>query len=71
MPFDAKPSGDPGGAYCKGCRQPIRPGEPTARIVFGNDPLGALGLTGAYHVPCGRAFASLSRVIDMMRWSRS
>ncbi len=65
MPFDEMPAGAPGGACCKACRQPIWPGQPATRVEFQNDPVGTLGLTGLYHVPCGKRFQSLARVINM------
>jgi hypothetical protein len=71
VPFDAMPAGGPEGRSCKACRQPIWPGQPTTHIEFQNDPTGTLGLTGAYHQPCGKRYLSLARVVNMKPPGRS
>ena len=58
--------GGHGGPSCRACRNPILEGERTMRVEFLNDPH---GLTGDYHLACGRPFASLARVINMNPWA--
>jgi hypothetical protein len=50
---------------CCGCKQPIRQGERSTRVHFDNDPHGAKGLTGEYHLSCSKPFASLAHVINL------
>ena len=58
-----------GGGYsgpsCRACKQPILEGERATRVLFRTDPDGARGLTGDYHLACGKPFASLARVANM------
>lgn len=55
-----------GRGWCLSCRQPIGDNEPATRVEFASDPAGRQGLTGDYHVPCSKPFASLARVFDVM-----
>jgi hypothetical protein len=52
--------------WCRSCKQPIHEDEPTTRVEFVSDPEGLEGLTGDYHTPCSRPFASLARALDML-----
>ncbi|WP_262031261.1 hypothetical protein [Microvirga sp. Mcv34] len=56
------------GPTCRSCRQPILPSEQVKRVEFRNDPDGAKGLTGDYHLVCSRRFASLAHVINFNPW---
>ena len=58
--------GGPDGPACLACKRPILEGERSQRITFDNDPHGRDGLTGEYHVTCGKPFDSLSRAMDML-----
>jgi hypothetical protein len=49
---------------CCACRQPIAEGQRSARVEFNNDPSGANGFTGDYHLACSRPFASMARIIN-------
>jgi hypothetical protein len=40
-------------------------------VHFQNDPEGTEGLTGLYHLQCGKRFQSLARVINTNPWARS
>jgi hypothetical protein len=53
---------------CCACKQPIREGERSIRVEFRTDPKGTEGLTGEYHLACGKPFASLARVVNMDIW---
>lgn len=58
--------GGPDGPRCRACKQPILEGDRSKRITFANDPYGRAGLTGEYHVACGKPFDSLARAMNMM-----
>jgi hypothetical protein len=55
-----------GRGWCLSCKQPIDDNEPSTRVEFASDPAGREGLTGDYHVPCSRPYASLARALDML-----
>ncbi len=63
--------GGRGGPSCQACKRPILPSERQTRVEFQNDPDGSKGLTGDYHLACGRRFESLAHVINMKPWSGS
>jgi hypothetical protein len=71
MPLDGTFGSNPRLPLCKACRQLIGPGEPATRVHFQNDPEGTEGLTGLYHLQCGKRFQSLARVINTNPWARS
>lgn len=56
MAFDDVPGGDPRGPWCPKCQQPIRPGEPTTRMHFKEDPDGSRGMSGPWHGECARPY---------------
>jgi hypothetical protein len=56
MAFDSMPGGDPRGPWCKGCKAPILPGQPSTHMHFAEDPEGDLGFTGKWHAECARPF---------------
>lgn len=60
--FERSPYGSP---WCRACKQPIGKHQPATRIEFQTDPHGAKGLTGDYHVDCGKRFRSLARVVNL------
>ena len=70
MALDGTPDRNPRLPLCRGCRQLIAPGEPTTHVDFRTDPDGAQGLTGLYHRPCGKRFASLARAVGIDLWGR-
>ena len=51
---------------CRACKQPILEGERSTRVNFENDTDGAKGLSGEYHLSCGKPFISMARALDMM-----
>jgi hypothetical protein len=55
---------------CRACKQPIEHGTRSIRVEFNNDPNGAKGLTGEYHIACSKPFASMARIINMNPWAR-
>ena len=55
---------------CLACRQPIADGQRVTRIDFHSDPDGTGGLSGLYHVLCGKPYQSLARVVNMNPWAR-
>jgi hypothetical protein len=59
--------GGQGGPSCRACKKLILEGEPSIRIAFASDPVGAKGYTGEYHSACSKPFVSLARAIDMLR----
>jgi hypothetical protein len=63
---DFSNGGGCGRGWCLSCKQPIHENEPSARIEFASDPSGIQGLTGDYHVPCSKPYASLARALDML-----
>jgi hypothetical protein len=56
------------GPICRACKQPILDGERSTRVSFRTDPDGAEGLTGEYHIPCSKPFASLAHVLNLNPW---
>ena len=71
MAFDAMPEGDPWGAFCRSCRQPIGSQEPVEEIRFTRDPERKLEeLNGTYHKACARPFLSLAHINNMNPFGR-
>jgi hypothetical protein len=68
MAFDPMPSGGSGpyGPFCTSCHAPIVEGQRSVRIAFAHDPHGHRGLTGLYHEPCSKVFASLAHAINVL-----
>jgi hypothetical protein len=56
MAYGAEFGGDPRGPWCRGCKRPITPGEPTTRMCFHEDPDGSRGISGVYHGECARPY---------------
>jgi hypothetical protein len=56
------------GPSCRSCKEPILDNDRSMRVKFANDPDGARGLTGEYHLACSKPFASLAHVLDMTSW---
>ena len=50
---------------CCGCKEPIREGDRAMHVRFNSDPTGEKGLTGEYHLACGKAFKSIAHVMNM------
>ena len=65
MAFDASPGGDPRGPWCKACKHPIAQDEPSMTVHFNEDEH---GFSGLYHVPCGKPFASIARILNLNPW---
>lgn len=51
------------GPVCKACKQPIAKGQPATRVEFEGDPR---DMSGDYHKACGKPFASMANVLNMM-----
>jgi len=55
--------------WCLACRQPVKPGQKTAKVHFATDPQGMKGLSGTYHAECSKPFASMANVINLRPWT--
>jgi hypothetical protein len=64
--FDGTPGGDPRGPWCKACKHPIAPDEPSKTVHFDNDEH---DFNGLYHVPCSRTFESIARILNFNPWN--
>jgi hypothetical protein len=58
--------GGPNEPWCTSCKAPITEGQRSVRITFAHDPQGHRGLTGLYHEPCSKVFASLAHAINVL-----
>lgn len=68
MAYDDVPGSDPRGPWCPKCQKPIRPGEPTTRMHFKDDPDGARGMSGPWHGECARPYwDTITPVLDRLR----
>jgi hypothetical protein len=54
------------GPTCRACKNPIHKHEPATRLDFSNDPDGAKGLTGDYHLACSKPFASIAQAMNSL-----
>jgi len=70
LDFDPRWSGGSNDPSCAHCHAPITAGQRSVQIDFANDPQGYRGLSGLYHVECGKPFQSLARAINMMSFNR-
>jgi hypothetical protein len=55
---------------CKACGLPITDAQKPVRVEFQTDREGVRGLSGDYHLSCGKLFQSLARVMNLNPWSR-
>jgi hypothetical protein len=69
MAFDLTAGGYPHGPCCKACEQLITPEQPTQELAFSPDPH---EVNGIYHASCGKPFAELARISNLLSrsWSR-
>jgi hypothetical protein len=72
MPLDGShfEDGRHGRRWCLACKQEILKDQRATRVAFQTDPDGVKGLTGDYHTPCSKPFASLAHVINLNPWGR-
>jgi hypothetical protein len=71
MPLDMAPDREGAdGPWCASCKAPITKAQRSVRVQFDSDPHGFRGLTGEYHEPCSKPFASLAHVINVTKVGR-
>lgn len=69
MAYDAEPGGDPRGDWCPKCHLPVKPGDPSTRVHFAEDPDGSKGLSGKlWHGECARPYwDKITPLLDRMK----